>query len=143
VPDLPQPGKSKRLFIRQGDVHRLPAPLFARPLVKAIGHDEAAPLFKGLPEAGLGGDGLHPGVDHFVADGLVRGPDGHQAPVVAVQDVASVVPGNGQDLLGGRHVVVGHRLPADGFIDREILLELLNVSKTDEPAAHGATPLSF
>ena len=67
----------------------------------------------------------------------ILGPEGHKAPVKQAQDVLTVRPRDGEDLLSGGHVIVGRGL-AGGFIDGEIRLELFDASESDEATAHSA-----
>jgi hypothetical protein len=103
--------------------------------------NQAAPFFQCFSEAGLGGYRFHSGIDHFVPDIGILGPEGDKAPVIFVQDVRLIQSCDSKDLLGWCHVVVGHSLTVR-LIDGEILLELFYFSESNKAAAHCITLVS-
>lgn len=89
IPDLPQSGKGKRMTVRQGQEHRLLVSFSPLPLIEPIGQDQASSFFEGSAEAGFGGDGFRPCVDHLTAEGGFFGPKRHESPNITANPLDS------------------------------------------------------
>jgi hypothetical protein len=77
---LPQAGESQRSVRFRAHVVRLLACAGRLPLVKAVRHDQAAPLAKSFPESRLGVDRLGASIAHPASDGWIVGPKRNQSP---------------------------------------------------------------
>jgi hypothetical protein len=155
APDLVEPRHREHPAVLGPDEERLLARL-ARlglllggvPLEVAVGGQQAATAGERPLEGGLLGHGLHPGVDHPVADRRILGPGRHQPPPHDPQLALWVLLGlaggaplhDGVDLLGGRDVVVGLERLLDPVVDHvELLDEVFGLPARCVATAHGST----
>src|SRR5262249_47492134 len=150
-PELVESGEGEGSPVRSVDKIRLLTLLApvrnGLPLVVAVGRDDAPALGEGTPEGRLDRHRLGPGVDHAAADRGLLGPGRHQAPAEYAQltGLRLVLAGrpfeDGENLLGGHHVVVGSRLRVGRgshpvALHAELLEELKTLARRDKTTAH-------
>ena len=133
---LHSPAKAKRspdLSTKRSGMRRGP---LAKPLVEAVGQDQAAPLVEDGAETRLL-QGVVAQVDHAVAHGDVFRPPGHQPPAHQLGAALALVRDD-EHLLSRRDVVLGGNVhPLRG--NPESLLDSLLVGYQRISAAHDET----
>ena len=104
-PRFPKARKSKRLSVLHDEAVRLLAFVCLFPLVKSVGQDQAALLFKSMLEGRLLVNRFRPGIDHFVADFFVLGPIRNEPPFQHISFLALAVGTDGKNRLPGCNIV--------------------------------------